>query len=526
MLNYTKITSKKRLKIFILSDSILNHNYQNIKSTRIIIFGNSSDLYLFVTIIKFVASKFMNKSTSKYNKLLINLKEAFAGTEQDFTTGSLKRAIFLLAVPMVVEMLMEAVFAVVDIFFVAQLGADAIATVGITESLITIVYALAVGLSMATTAMVSRRIGEKDSAGASRVAFQSILTGLIISFVIAIPSVIFADDLLKLMGASENMYNQMSSYTTIMLGGNVVIMLLFIINAIFRSAGDAAISMRILIIANLLNILLDPLLIFGFGPIPALGIKGAAVATNIGRGLAVIYQFYILFYGHKRVQLTIRNIRIHYATIYQLIKLSLGGIGQNLIATSSWIGLVRIISVFGSEALAGYTIAIRVVIFSLLPAWGISNAASTLVGQNLGANKPLRAAKSVWSVSKINMVYMGLVGVILFLIPTTILNLFIDDLTIISSGESSLRIISLGFIFYGLGMVMVQALNGAGDTITPTWINFFCFWLLEIPLAYIMAIQLKIGESGVYYSIIIAETAMALAAIWFFKQGKWKLKKV
>lgn len=468
----------------------------------------------------------MNKSILKYKKLLLNLKEAIAGTEQDFTTGSMRKSIFLLAVPMVIEMIMEAIFAVVDIFFVAKLGADAIATVGITESLITIVYSIAVGLSIATTAMVSRRIGEKDKKGAGRTAFQSIITGTFVSVLIAIPGILFAKDLLMLMGASENIYSNMSSYTTIMLGGNVVIMLLFIINAIFRSAGDAAISMRILIIANALNIVLDPILIFGFGPIPALGITGAAIATNVGRGLAVLYQFYVLFNGHKRVQLTISNLRIHFATIRQLIKLSLGGIGQQLIATSSWIGMVRIISIFGSEALAGYTIAIRVIIFSLLPAWGISNAAATLVGQNLGADQPDRAAKSVWSVGKVNVVYMGLIGVVLFLFPSSILRLFTDDIAIITSGISSLQIISLGFIFYGLGMVMVQALNGAGDTVTPTWINLFSFWLFEIPLAYLMAIRFNIGENGVYYAIVIAEIVMTLAAVWFFRLGKWKLKRV
>jgi putative MATE family efflux protein len=471
-------------------------------------------------------SSFMSNTYIKYRKVLFSIKEAIAGTEQDFTSGSMKKAIFLLAVPMVLEMLMEAIFAVADIFFVAKLGADAIATVGITESLITIVYAIGVGLSMATTAMVSRRIGEKDKKGAGRAAFQSIITGLFISVLISVPGVIFAEDLLRLMGASENIYSEMSSYTSIMLGGNAVIMLLFIINAVFRSAGDAAISMRILIVANGLNIILDPILIFGFGPIPAFGIMGAAIATNIGRGLAVVYQFYILFRGHKRVQLSSTNIRIHFETIKQLLKLSLGGIGQQLIATSSWIGLVRIISVFGSEALAGYTIAIRVIIFSLLPAWGISNAAATLVGQNLGANQPDRAAKSVWAVGKVNMIYMGLIGVVLFIIPTSVISLFTDDAGIIVSGISSLRIISMGFLFYGLGMTMIQSLNGAGDTITPTWINFFCFWMIEIPLAYFMALHFNIGEDGVYYSIIIAETIMAIVAVYFFKLGKWKLKKV
>jgi len=468
----------------------------------------------------------MEKSLQKYRALIINLKEAIAGTEQDFTKGSLSKAIFLLAVPMVIEMIMEAIFAVVDIFFVARLGADAIATVGITESLITIVYAIAVGLSMATTAMVSRRIGQKDKKGASRAAFQSILTGILVSIIIAIPGIFFAGDLLRLMGASETMYSEMSGYTQIMLAGNVVIMLLFVINAIFRSAGDAAISMRILIIANALNIVLDPILIFGLGPIPAFGITGAAIATNTGRGLAVLYQFYLLFNGKKRVKIAAENIRIHWATIRQLIKLSLGGIGQHLIATSSWIGLVRIISVFGSEALAGYTIAIRVIIFALLPAWGISNAAATLVGQNLGAKEPERAAKSVWSVGRVNMIYMAIAGVVLFIFPEPIINLFTSDMVIITSGIASLQIISLGFIFYGLGMTMVQALNGAGDTVTPTWINLIAFWMIEIPIAYLLAIQWNVGEHGVYYAIIIAETIMSITAMWVFSRGRWKLKEV
>jgi len=463
---------------------------------------------------------------TKINNILKAIKESIAGTEQDFTKGSINKAIFLLAVPMVLEMLMEAIFAIADIFFVAKLGADAIATVGITESLITIIYAIGVGLSMATTAMVSRRIGEKDQSGAARAAFQSIITGLIISLFISVFGIIFAKDLLKLMGASENIYNEMSSYTSIMLGGNAVIMLLFIINAVFRSAGDAAISMRILIIANLLNIVLDPVLIFGFGPIPALGITGAAIATNTGRGLAVIYQFYLLFNGNKRVRLEVRNIRIHFATIKQLLNLSMGGIGQYLIATSSWIGLVRIISVFGSEALAGYTIGIRIIIFSLLPAWGISNAAATLVGQNLGAHQADRAAKSVWSVGKVNVVYMLLAGIVLFLFPTDLVSLFTEDVKVIESGILSLQIISLGFVFYGLGMTMVQSLNGAGDTITPTWINFFSFWIIEIPLAYMFALYFEYGQQGVYYAIIMAETIMTIIAVYFFKLGKWKLKKV
>ncbi|MDB4303883.1 MATE family efflux transporter [Desulfosarcina sp.] len=472
------------------------------------------------------ASIIMNDSQIKYRKIVSDIKEAIAGTEQDFTKGSLKRAIFLLSVPMVLEMMMESIFAVVDIYYVSRLGADAVATVGITESLITIVYAIGVGLSMATTAMVSRRIGEKDKRGAGRAAFQSIITGLFVSLLIAVPGIIFAEDLLRLMGAEESIYTSMSSYTAIMLGGNAVIMLLFIINAVFRSAGDAAISFRVLLIANGLNIILDPILIFGLGPIPELGIMGAAIATNIGRGLAVIYQFYLLFKGNKRVRLGFDNIRVHFETIKQLIKLSVGGIGQNIIAMSSWIGLVRIISVYGSEALAGYTIAIRIIIFALLPSWGISNAAATLVGQNLGAKQPERAEKSVWMVGKINIVLMGLLSVILILFPSFFIRLFITDDNVVASGAMSLRIISYGFALYGLGMVLVQALNGAGDTITPTKINFFCFWLIEIPLAYLLALQLNVGETGVYYSIVIAESAMTIAALWFFRRGKWKLKEV
>ncbi|MCB0805086.1 MAG: MATE family efflux transporter [Bacteroidales bacterium] len=468
------------------------------------------------------------KLTNKqpYKKLFRDLKEAISGSEQDFTKGSLRRAIFLLSVPMVIEMMMESVFAVADIWFVSNLGAEAVATVGITESLITIVYAIGVGLSMATTALVSRRIGEKDKNGAARAAFQSIITGLVVSLLIAIPGLFYSKELLGLMGASDVIINEMSSYTAIMLSGNAVIMLLFIINAVFRSAGDAAISMRVLIIANLLNIILDPLLIFGIGPFPELGITGAAIATNTGRGIAVLYQLYLLFRGNKRVQLTAQNIAIRLETIRKLLKLSAGGIGQYLIATSSWIGLVRIISEFGSDALAGYTIAIRIIIFMLLPSWGISNAASTLVGQNLGAKKPERAEKSVWSVGKINMFYMGVVSILLLIFPDFFIKLFIDEPSVMKSGMISLRIISYGFILYGLGMVVVQAFNGAGDTITPTWINLFCFWLIEIPLAYLLSLYLGIGERGVYFSIIIAESLMTLTAIYFFRKGKWKLKEV
>jgi putative MATE family efflux protein len=471
-------------------------------------------------------SLLMKKINPIYKKLYHDIKEAIAGTEQDFTTGSIRRAIFLLAVPMVLEMMMESVFAIADIYFVSRLGADAVATVGIIESMVTIIYAIGIGLSMATTAIVSRRIGEKNPQGAARAAFQSIITGLIVSVLIAVPGVIFASDLLKLMGTSEVIWQQMYGYTAIMLGGNAVIMLLFIINAVFRSAGDAAVSMRVLWFANIINIILDPILIFGLGPFPAMGVAGAAVATTTGRGIGVVYQLYLLFRGKKRVRLTTAEIAFDWSLIRQLLKLAMGGIGQHIIATSSWIGLMRIVSEFGSHVVAGYTIAIRVVVFSLLPSWGISNAAATLVGQNLGARQPERAEKSVWAVGKVNIVVMGILSLVLILIPSAFVKLFIADADVIMNGSLSLRIISYGFIAYGFGMVMVQALNGAGDTITPTRINLFCFWLLEIPLAWALAIYFGIAHPGVYWAIVIAETIMTLTAAYFFKKGKWKLKEV
>ena len=460
------------------------------------------------------------------NPLLKDLKEAIVGSEQDFTSGNLRRAIFLLAVPMVLEMAMESVFAVVDIYFVSRLGADAVATVGITESMVTIIYAISMGFGLATTAMVSRRMGEKKPREAAEAAFQSIVTGLLMAAAIAIPGGLYASELLRLMGAGPEICRSMSGYTAVMLGGNAVIMLLFIINAVFRSAGDAAISMRVLWIANILNLILDPVLIFGLGPFPELGVMGAAIATNIGRGLAVLYQFYLLFSGKTRIKLTPRDIRIHFHTIGQLVRLALGGVGQQIIATSSWIGLMRIVSVFGSTAVAGYTIAIRVIVFALLPCWGISNAAATLVGQNLGASKPDRAERSVWATSKANMILMGLISIALIGFPRTFIQPFIDDGPVVASGAAALRIMSLGFIAYGLGMVLVQALNGAGDTATPTKINLVCFWLLEIPLAYLLAIKMHVGETGVFYSIIIAETMMTLCALAAFKRGRWKQKQV
>lgn len=461
-----------------------------------------------------------------YAEVWRDIKESIAGSERDFTETRLGRAIFILAVPMVLEMVMESVFAVVDIFFVSKLGPDAVATVGLTESVMTVVYAIGVGLSMATTALVSRRIGEKKPKEAGNVAFQAIVVSMFVSLFIAIPGVIFAKEFLILMGATPEMAEKGYLYPAVMFGSNVVIMLLFIINAVFRSSGDAAISMRVMWFANIINIILDPLLIFGIGPFPELGIMGAAVATSIGRGLAVVYQFYLLFKGNHRIQLHWESLKIRLSVMMQLIKISGGGILQNLVATSSWIFLVRIIAVSGASALAGYTIAIRIVIFLLLPAWGLSNAAATLVGQNLGAKKPDRAEKAVWATGIVNMFFMGSLGLLLFLFPSYWIGLFIKDPVVVENGILALRIISSGFLFYALGMVMMQGFNGSGDTTTPTIINLFSFWLFEIPLAWFMAIALNMGLKGASFAIVIAESFLALIAFLLFRRGKWKLSEV
>ena len=458
--------------------------------------------------------------------LWIDIKEAIAGSDRDFTTDSIGKALLILSIPIVLEMIMESIFAVVDIFFVSKLGANAVATVGITESSMTLVYALGMGLSTATTALVARRVGEKKTEKAGIVAFQAIVSGLIVSILISIPGIIYAKEFLLLMGASEEMAEAGYLFPAIMFGGNAVIMLLFIINAIFRSSGDAAVSMRVLIFANLINIILDPLLIFGVGPFPELGLKGAAVATTTGRGLAVCYQFYLLFYGNKRIRLELQHLKIKLKVMLQLFKLGAGGILQYIIATSSWIALYRIIAVLGSEVMAGYTISIRIVVFVLLPSWGLSNAASTLVGQNLGAKQPERAERTVWITAYANIVLLGLVGIILVIFPEAFIRLFISDPNVITNGAVSLRIISIGFVSYAVGMVLTQAFNGSGDTVTPTRINLFCFWMFEIPLAYLLAIVFDMKIYGIAIAIVAAETAMTITAWYYFRKGKWKTVKV
>jgi putative MATE family efflux protein len=454
------------------------------------------------------------------------LADVLRGRERDFTSGSIMKAVILLSIPMVLEMVMESIFAVVDIFFVARLGAEAVATVGITEAMITVIYALAMGLAIATTALVSRRTGEKNRADASKTAAQAILVGVIISLPISLLGLFYAPQLLDLMGASETIVGEMSSYTTILLAGNGIIMLLFVINAVFRGAGDAGVAMRVLIFANLMNIVLDPLLIFGIGPFPEMGIAGAAWATTIGRGLGVVYQFWLLSGSRSRVALIPANLIPDMALIRRIVRITLGGVGQYMIAMLSWVVLMRIMAEFGSEVLAGYTIAIRVVMFTLLPAWGISNAAATLVGQNLGAMQPGRAERSVWITSGINTFFMVLVGVTFFFQAAPIIELFTTEAAVVAAGASCLRIICFGYIFYGLGMVMSQSFNGAGDTVTPTILNFVCFWLIEIPLAYVLAMTFGMQEAGVFYSIVIAESMLGFLGVILFRRGRWKERKV
>jgi putative MATE family efflux protein len=454
------------------------------------------------------------------------LREAIAGTQQDFTEGSISRAIMLLAIPMVLEMAMESLFAVVDVFFVAKLGADAVAAVGLTESLITVLYAIAIGISMSTTAMVARRIGEKDAAGAAVAAAQAIGLGIIVSLPFSLLGIFFAPKLLELLGASPGIVNIGSGFTAHLLGGNAIIQVIFIINAIFRGAGDAALAMRALCIANLFDIVLDPCFIFGWGPFPEMGVTGGAVATNIGRGIGVIYQLSVLWRGKSRIKINREQLRLNFEVMLRLLRVSMGGILQFLIATASWLLLVRIVAIFGSAALAGYTIALRIIVFAILPSWGLGGAAATLVGQNLGAQKPERAESSVWICGFANMVFLGVVTVVFVFFAKPLVLLFTKDPAVIPLGVDCLRYISYGYIFYAYGMVIVQAFNGAGDTMTPTIINLFCYWLFQIPLAYVLAMFLNMNAQGVFLAITISESTIAVVSVLVFRRGKWKERKI
>src|SRR5438309_8575892 len=463
---------------------------------------------------------------SQQPTLWVSIREAIRGSHQDFTTGSLNRAILLLAVPMVLEMVLESLFAVVDVFWVGRLGANAVATVGLTESMLSLVFAVAMGLSLSTTAMVARRIGEKDSTGAAVAAVQAIALGLMVSIVIGAPCLALAPRLLRWMGSSSEIVAVGSGYASICLGGSGVVLMLFLNNAIFRGAGDAAIAMRLLWVSNIINLFLDPCLIFGWGPFPRLGVTGAAVATLTGRSIGLAYQFYRLLRATERIRILRRQIRLNFEVLARLVRVSITGILQFAIAHTSWIGLVRIVSMFGAAALAGYTIAIRVIIFVILPSWGLSNAAATLVGQNLGAKQPERAEASVWRTGFYNMLFLGTIGVLFVLFAEPVVRLFTHDPSVVPLGASCLRILSYGNIGYAYGMVMLQAFNGAGDTVTPTIVHLFSFWLLEIPLAYWLAIHAGWGTSGVFYAIVIAEAAIAGAGILLFRRGKWKQQKI
>ncbi len=463
----------------------------------------------------------------RFNTFISLIRQSLNGELQDYTTGSIRNAVILLAIPMMLEMSMESVFAVVDIFFVSHLGKYATSVVGLTESVITIVYSLAIGISMAATAMVARRVGEKNNDAASRAGMQSMLIALTLTIAISIPGFIFSAELLQWMGAEPAAIEAGQSYTRVIMGGSLVIMLLFLLNGIFRGAGDAMMAMKSLWLANSFNIILCPLLIRGLGPIPAFGITGAAMATTIGRGIGVGYQLYHLFNGKRLVKFVLKHLTPDRDIIRSIVDIAWPATLQFLIGSGSWIALAMLVAHTGhSDASAGYQIAIRLVMFFILPAWGLSNAAATLVGQNLGALKPQRAAESVIRTAQYNALFMLAVSLILLIFAPTIIAYFTKDKAVAGYAVQATRIISSGYLFYGVGMVMANAFNGAGDTRTPTVINLFGFWFFQIPLAYLLAITFHFGPTGVFVAIPVAETAISIAAFILFKKGKWKLKKV
>jgi putative MATE family efflux protein len=454
------------------------------------------------------------------------LRDAIRGTGADYTKIPLRRAVFLLAVPMVLELVLESTFAVVDIYFVGKLGSSAVATVGLTETMLFLLYAIGMGLAMAVTAVVARRIGEGKQSEAAVTAVQAIWIALLASLPFAVVGIVFAQELLRLMGADAWTLTHGYPYMQWVLGGNAVIMLLFTINAIFRGAGDAAAAMRVLWFANSLNIVLDPILIFGFGPIPALGIEGAAIATTIGRGAGVLMQLWILFRGGQHLRVLRTQLAWHGAILWNIVRTSFGGVGQMIVAMTAWIFLMRILADIGSEAVAGATIAIRIMMFTMMPAWGMSNAAATLVGQNLGAQQPARAEASVWRIGAYNMVYLLAVSVAYFALPRELMSIFTADPAVIEIGAEWLRILSYSLFVYGWWMVSVQAFNGAGDTATPTWINVVFFWLIQIPLSWLLAAGLGWQHSGVFWGVFVSETSVGLFTLWLFTRGSWKTAQV
>lgn len=450
------------------------------------------------------------------------LWKALKGEDYDYTQGPINKAIILLAIPMMLEMVMESFFAITDVFFVAKLGQEAVATVGLTETVIMIIESIAIGLSAAATAMVARRVGEKKPEEASNTAFQAIVLSLAFSILLGIGGWMYGGSILKLLGGDDAVVAMGSGYTSIMLGFNFTVMLLFILNAIFRGAGNAAIAMRALWLANGINIILDPCLIFGWGPFPELGLEGAAIATNIGRGTGVLFQLYILFKGSGIVKFSKKVFYLSADVLQRLVKVGAGGAGQYLISTASWIFLVRIIAIFGSAALAGYTIAFRIIIFSILPSWGLSNATATLVGQNLGAKRPDRSETTVWRAAHFNAIFLAIISVIYFLSAESLVAIFDDNAVVVSFGVDALKIICCGYVFFSYGMIVSQAFNGAGDTVTPTLINIFVFWIIQIPLAYGLAVTIGWGARGVFFAMAISLSLWAIVAIWLFRKGKWK----
>lgn len=469
---------------------------------------------------------FNTKTETRWQRLIRVLRQAINGEEQEFTTGSIDRAIVLLSIPMILEMAMESLFAVVDAFFVAKISTDAVATVGLTESVLTLIYSIAIGLSAAATAVVARRVGEGNRRAAAVAGAQTILIALVLSVLIAVPGFIYAKDILLLMAKDVSVAETGEHFTRLMLTANLPILLLWMLNGIFRGAGDAATAMRALWIANGVNIVLDPLLIFGYGPFPEMGVLGAGVATTIGRSIGVLYQLYHLFSVGKIIRIHLRYLKPRLEIIRRLLLLASGSTGQYLIASASWIFMIYILGQISKEVTAGYTIAIRIIIFTILPSWGMANAAATLVGQNLGAGHPERAEKSAWRAGFFNMIFMGCVGAIYFTGAPFFISLFTEEPATLEAGSMALRIIAAGYVFYGYGMIIAQAINGAGDTRTPSLLNFICFWLIETPLAWLLALHWGWGQAGVYYSIVIAESVLALAAIWVFRRGKWKTVKV
>ena len=468
----------------------------------------------------------MPPTEPSHEPLWATLREAVRGSHQDYTEAPIGRAVILLSVPMVLEMMMESVFLLVDTFFVGKLGPNAVAVVGVTESLMIMVYAVAMGLAIGAAAVVARRIGEKDPDGAAHAAFQAIVFGVLVSVVVGTIGVLFAPDLLRLMGADDEVVTLGTGFARVMLGGSGVVLMLFLINSVFRGAGDAAIAMRVLWFANAINIVLGPMLIFGIGPFPELGVLGAGIATTFGRGCGVIYQLYCLTRPGSRLRIQRRHFGLDVPVMKTILNIAGTAMFQNFVATASWAALVRLMAGFGSAALAGNTIGIRIILFALLPSFGVSNAGATLVGQNLGAGKPDRAEQAAWTAGRYNTYCLGLVGVIFLLFAPYLTGVFTDDAEVAAHATHSLRIISAGFLFYGYGMVLTAAFNGAGDTRTPTLINLVCMWLWEIPLAWALAYPLGFGPTGIFIAVSIAFSTLAFVSAWLFSRGTWKLKRV